>query len=84
MATPAKERRRKPTRTNARPRSGRPRRKTGRSRGTDLKLSPADIAQLADEMRIPEGTLRMVLAHYPELAQPLARRWTGAGMDEAA
>lgn len=38
------------------------------------KLSPADIAELASQMHVPEGTLRMVLSHYPELARPLARR----------
>jgi acyl-CoA reductase-like NAD-dependent aldehyde dehydrogenase len=37
------------------------------------KLSAADITELAGQMRMPEGILRLVLARYPELARPLAR-----------
>ena len=39
------------------------------------KLSSADIAELAQQMQMPEGMLQMVLDRYPELGKPLARRW---------
>jgi hypothetical protein len=37
------------------------------------RLSPADIAELAEGMHVPEGIMHMVLRHYPELARPLVR-----------
>jgi hypothetical protein len=40
-----------------------------------LKLSSADIAELAERMQMPDGVLQMVLDRYPELGKPLARRW---------
>jgi len=37
-------------------------------------LPAAEIAALAGQMHTPEGILRLVLRHYPELARPLTRR----------
>jgi hypothetical protein len=34
----------------------------------------SEMAELADEMRIPEGTLRALLDAYPELSNLMARR----------
>ena len=48
-------------------------RKATGKRGRAGSLSPADIAELAGQMRIPEGILELVLARYPELARPLTR-----------
>lgn len=39
------------------------------------KLSRADIAELAQQMQIPDGMLQMVLDRYPELGKPRVRRW---------
>lgn len=48
------------------------------------KLSRADIAELAQQMQIPDGMLKMVLERYPELGKPLARRWAVAARNSAA
>jgi len=53
--------------------SPRSRGKTARKQTQNAKLSRADIANLAEQMQIPEGILRLALARYPELARPLAR-----------
>lgn len=39
------------------------------------KLSQDDVAELAQQMQIPDGMLQMLLDRYPELEKPLARRW---------
>jgi hypothetical protein len=48
------------------------------------KLSRANIAELAQQMQIPEGMLQMVLHRYPELGKPLARRWVLTARKNAA
>jgi hypothetical protein len=52
--------------------------------GRTPKLSRANIAELAQQMQIPEGMLQMVLQRYPELGKPLARRWVLTARKDAA
>jgi len=42
---------------------------------TDATLSEAAVADLAQEMCIPEELFRMVIERYPELNRVLARRY---------
>jgi hypothetical protein len=62
-----------PHRNAGRPDPGGQQAKATRGRSRKAALSQLDIAELAEEMHIPEGTLHLVLQRYPELARPLAR-----------
>jgi len=49
------------------------RRTPGPARRRQVMLSPADIAEIASTMHMPEGILHLVLSHYPEVGRALAR-----------
>jgi hypothetical protein len=55
------------------PKGGKATRKKGAARGT--KLSDETVAELAQEMGIPEGLFQAVIERYPELNRVLARRY---------
>ena len=55
------------------PKGGKGTRKKGAPRGT--KLSDETVAELAQEMGIPEGLFQAVIERYPELNRVLARRY---------
>jgi hypothetical protein len=44
----------------------------------DVRVTDAAITDLAEDMWIPEGLLRAVIEHYPELNRVLARRYSGS------
>jgi hypothetical protein len=48
------------------------------------KLSQADIAEMAQQMQIPDGMLQMLLDRYPELGKALTRRWALTARSNAA
>jgi hypothetical protein len=55
------------------PKGGKGTPKKGAARGT--KLSDETVAELAQEMGIPEGLFQAVIERYPELNRVLARRY---------
>jgi hypothetical protein len=83
MANRTRSRQKPSQRTANSQKAARPAGQTENGRGTP-KLSPADIAELAQQMQIPDGMLQMVLDRYPELGKPLVRRWALATRDNAA
>ena len=74
MANRTRDRRKPPRPTADNQKSERPTAESENGRRLP-KLSPADIAELAQQMQMPEGMLQMVLDRYPELGKPLALRW---------
>jgi hypothetical protein len=55
------------------PKGGKGARKKAAAHGT--KLSDETVADLAQEMGIPEGLFQAVIERYPELNRVLARRY---------
>jgi hypothetical protein len=51
----------------------------GTARRRKAILSPADIAEIATRMHVPEGVLHLVLSHYPEVARALVRHRDSVG-----
>jgi len=84
MANRTRNRQKPPQRTAGRLKNAVPPGDTGGNGRRIPKLAPADIAELAEQMQIPDGMLQMLLDRYPELGKPLARRWALTARSAAA